>query len=128
MCCNSILPWRLFVKRHTMAYAAYCDSFGLVPSLSVPRPGAVSWVVMDVTVHSRDALWVRRALVNCEGAGILRCIPQLDEHRVRLEIRLPDTQTEEVMHRIMVCVPGGVIGPLISWRCHLQRHGLSHGL
>lgn len=111
-----------------MAYAAYCESFGLVPSLSLPRPGAVKWVVMDLTVHSRDAIWVRRALVNCEGAGILRCIPQLDEHQVRLEIRLPDTQTEEVMHRIMVCVPHGVIGPLVSWRRHLQRHGLSHGL
>jgi len=111
-----------------MAYAAYCESFGLVPSLSLPRPGAVKWVVMDITVHSRDALWVRRALVNCEGVGILRCIPQLDEHQVRLEIRLPDTQTEEVMHRIMVCVPDGLIGPLVSWRRHLQRHGLSHGL
>ena len=110
-----------------MAYAAYCDSFGLVPSLSVPRPGAVKWVVMDLTVPSRDAIRVRRALVNCSGAGILRCIPQLDAHQVRLEIRLPAQATAEVMGCVMGCVPGGVIGPLLSWRRHLQRHGLSDG-
>lgn len=111
-----------------MAYAAYCESFGLVPSLSLPRPGATRWVVMDVTVHSRDAVWVRRALVNCEGAGILRCIPKLDEHQVRLEIRLPAQAAAGVMDCVMGCVPDGVIGPLLSWHRHLQRHGLSHGL
>ncbi|WP_411884541.1 hypothetical protein [Polaromonas sp. YR568] len=76
---------------------------------------------------SRDAIWVRRALVNCEGVGILRCIPQLDEHQVRLEIRLPSHSAAEVMDCVMGCVPGGMIGPLISWCRHLQRHGLSHG-
>ncbi|EJL86576.1 hypothetical protein PMI15_01423 [Polaromonas sp. CF318] len=111
-----------------MAYAAYCESFGLTPSLHVPRPVAVRWVVMDVTVRSRDALRVRRALVNCAGAGILRCIPQLDEHRARLEIRLTAHSTAEVMDCVMACVPDGVIGPLVSWRRHLQRRGLSHGL
>lgn len=110
-----------------MAYAAYCDSFGLVPSLSLPRPGATKWAVMDVTVHSRDAVWVRRALVNCAGAGILRCIPKLDEHQVRLEIRLPAHGTAAVMDCVMGCVPDGMIGPLISWHRHLQRHGLCDG-
>lgn len=110
-----------------MAYAAYCESFGLTPCLPVLRAGP-RWAVMDVTVRSCDALWVRRALVNCTGAGILRCIPKLDERQVRLEIRMPDTMADEVMHRIMVCVPDGVIGPLVSWRRHLQRHGLGHGI
>ena len=110
-----------------MAYAAYCESFGLTPSRAAPLP-RIQWTVMDVTVRSCDALAVRRALVNCAGAGIVRCIPKLDEHQVRLEIRLPESMAAEVMHRIMVCVPDGVIGPLVSWRRHLERHGLGHGL
>jgi hypothetical protein len=109
-----------------MAYAAYCESFGanvFTPASHVnPK-----WVVLDVTVQSRDALLVRRALVNCPGTGILRCIPKLDEHLVRLEIRLPEDMADEVMHRVMVCVPDGEIGYLTSWRCHLQRPGLTHG-
>ena len=110
-----------------MAYAAYCESFGLTPPRTAPVL-RIQWVVMDVTVRSCDALHVRRGLANCAGAGILRCIPQLDEHQVRLEIRLPAHRTAEVMHCVMACVPDGVIGPLVSWRSHLRRHGLNHGL
>lgn len=108
-----------------MAYAAYCDSFGATVARPV-KAAATVWQVLDVTVPSCDALWVRRALVNCEGAGIVRCIPRLDEHRVRLEIRLPRQMAEEVMHRVMVCVPSGELGHLTSWPCHMQRHGLTH--
>lgn len=110
-----------------MAYAAYRESFGSTVSYSGSRTG-LTWLVLDVTVHSRDALFVRRALVECEGAGILRCIPRLDENRVRLEIRLPEHMADEVMNRIMACVPDGEIGHLSSWRHHLQRHGLTHGV
>ncbi|CAM3648601.1 hypothetical protein [Polaromonas hydrogenivorans] len=110
-----------------MAYAAYCESFGAIAAVSSPplRAG-LDWAVLDVTVPSRDALRVRRALVNCPQAGVLRCIPQLDEQRVRLEIRLPAHLAQDVMQRLMACLPSGEMGPLISWRSHLQRHGLSH--
>jgi len=33
-----------------------------------------------------------------------------------------------VMRRLMACLPSGEMGPLISWRRHLQRHGLNHEL
>ncbi|MFC5521609.1 hypothetical protein [Polaromonas jejuensis] len=108
-----------------MAYAAYCESFGaIVPA--APSPARLKWRVLDVTVQSLHALLVRRALVNCPGTGILRCIPRQEEHLVRLEIRLPAHRADEVMHRIMTCVPDGEIGHLTLWRCHLQRHGLTH--
>ena len=110
-----------------MAYAAYRESLGSIASHCVPSPGR-GWVVMDITVPSGDALRVRRALVTCGGAGILRCIPRLDEGRVRLEIRLPAVMTGEVMHCVMGCVPDGEIGHPTSWRSHLRRHGLTHGL
>lgn len=109
-----------------MAYAAYRDPMGspLFSAASNDRP---HWVVVDVTVLSRDALAVRRALVTCPDAGILRCIPRLDENRVRLEIRLAPHSVDEVMQRIMACVPCGELGQLISWRCHLRRHGMADG-
>ena len=113
-----------------MAFAAYCESFGvpvhlpIKPSVVTPLPQCV---VMDITVPSCDALRVRRALASCPGTGVLRCIPRLDEHRVRLEVRLPAHMTAEVMHCVMLCVPDGEVGHLLSWRCHLRRHGLSSG-
>ena len=108
-----------------MAYAAYRELLG--PVFSAQPVAAPVWQVMDVTVPSRDALAVRRAVAACLGAGILRCIPRLDEQRVRLEIRLPASLAGDVMHRVMVCVPDGEIGHLMSWACHLQRHHLSAG-
>ena len=105
-----------------MAYAAYCDSFGLVAVQPVVKPTV--WMVLDVTVCSCDAATLRRAVAACPQTEVLRCIPRLDEHRVRLEIRLPGTMVAEVMHRVMLCVPDGEIGHLMPWCCHLQRHGL----
>jgi hypothetical protein len=105
-----------------MAYAAYRDSVGWTSSLPAAVTGtATPWMVMDVTVHSRDAVVVRRALAGCAGAAILRCIPHLDTHRARLEIRLPGPLAGEVMHRVMVCVPDGEIGHMVSWHDHLQH-------
>ncbi len=107
-----------------MAYAAYRESFGPVtfrPALEAPI-----WMVLDVTVPSCDAATLRCALAACPQTGVLRCIPKLDEHLVRLEIRLPQTMVSEVMHQVMCCVPGGEIGHLMPWRCHLQRHDLDN--
>jgi hypothetical protein len=109
-----------------MAYAAYRESMG-VSRAPLPSARACLPVVLDVTVPSCDALTVRRALVSCPEAGILRCIPLLDDKRVRLEILLPAALADEVMNRIMVCVPDGEFGHLSSWRCPLLRHGLTHG-
>lgn len=106
-----------------MAYAAYRESFGLVAAQLPPEP-SVQWMVLDVTVPSCDAAALRCALAACPQTGVLRCIPRLDEHRARLEIRLPAAMVAEVMHQVMTCLPGGEIGHLIPWRCHLQRHGL----
>lgn len=105
-----------------MAYAAYRESF--VPCLSAVRSTAMRWMVMDVTVRSCDAVRVRRALAACPGAGVLRCIPLLCEHRARLEVRLPEALAAQVMHCVMSSVPDGEIGAFTSWPCHLQRRGL----
>lgn len=113
-----------------MAFAAYCESFGVPVNLPDQPPVVIhlpQWVVMDITVPSVDAMRVRRALAGCPGAGVLRCIPRLDEHRVRLEVRLPAHMTADVLHCVMVCVPTGEVGHLLSWRCHLRRRGLSSG-
>ena len=108
-----------------MAYAAYRESFGLV-AVRLPAEPLTQWMVLDVTVPSCDAAALRCALAACPQTGVLRCIPKLDEHLVRLEIRLPQAMVSEVMHHVMCCVPGGEIGHLMPWRCHLQRHNLDH--
>ena len=82
-----------------MAYAAYLESPGLYLVKS-PAPDRPQWLVMDVIVPSRDALSVRRALAPCPDAGIVRCVPGLDENRVRLEIRLAAHRVDDVMQRI----------------------------
>jgi hypothetical protein len=107
-----------------MAYAAYRESFGLF-GIHTPRENVTQWMVLDVTVPSCDAATLRRALAACPQTGVLRCIPKLDENLVRLEIRLPQTMVSEVMHQVMTCVPGGEIGHLMPWRCHLQRYDLN---
>lgn len=86
-----------------MAYAAYRESFGAIATASSPplRAG-LDWAVLDVTVPSRDALRVRRALVNYPQVGVLRCIPQLEEQRARLEIRLPAHLAQDVMQRLIL--------------------------
>ena len=116
-----------------MAFAAYCETLGMMANRPVVRPNAVitylpPWVVMDVTVPSCDAVLVRRALAHCPGAGVLRCIPQLNENRVRLEVRLPAHTTQTVMQCVMACVPSGEVGHVLSWRSHLRRHGLNSGV
>ena len=115
-----------------MAFAAYCETFGTMANRPAVRPNAgiayvPPWVVMDVTVPSRDAVLVRRALAHLPGAGVLRCIPQLNENRVRLEVRLPAHRTQEVMQCVMACVSSGEVGNVLSWRSHLRRHGLNNG-
>lgn len=116
-----------------MAFAAYCETFGTMANRpAVARSTVVTrlppWVVMDVTVPSCDAVLVRRALAHCPGAGVLRCIPQLNENRVRLEVRLLAHTTQAVMQCVMACVPSGEVGHVLSWRSHLRRHGLNSGV
>ena len=116
-----------------MAFAAYCETFGTMANGPAVRPKAVviclpQWVVMDVTVSSCDAVLVRRALAYWPSAGVLRCIPQLNENRVRLEVRLLAHTTQAVMQCVMACVPSGEVGHVLSWRSHLRRHGLNSGV
>ena len=116
-----------------MAFAAYCETFGMMVNRpAVGRSAVVTrlppWVVMDVTVPSCDAVLVCRALARCPGAGVLRCIPRLDENRVRLEVRLPADTTQAVMQCVMACVPSSEVGHVLSWRSHLRRHGLNSGV
>ncbi|MDR3451627.1 MAG: hypothetical protein P4L96_02335 [Rhodoferax sp.] len=106
-----------------MAYAAYTEFAGLPTRRQQPvLPAALAQLA--VTVASRDALRVRRALVGCPDTGIVRCVPQPSGDRVRLEIRLPLTCSQEVMHRIIDCVPSGEIGRARFWPGHLSRLGL----
>jgi hypothetical protein len=113
-----------------MAYAAYREPPGATPPVR-----ETAFHVLDVTVASVDACRVRRALAACEGVGVLRCEPLLHasaacEHaapRVRLMVRLPLLRYADVLHGVLACVPDGEIGPLTSWRMHLQRCGVAHG-
>ena len=115
-----------------MAFAAYCETFGMMANHPSVRTDAAAaylppWVVINVTVPSCDAVLVRRALAHLPGSGVLRCIPQLDENRVRLEVCLPAHTTQEVMQCVMACVSSGEVGNVLSWRSHLRRHGLNNG-
>lgn len=112
-----------------MAYAAYCDSFNAntSPLLPAKRDAATVCMVLDVVVPSRDAFQVRRLLARCPGTGVMRCVPMPQDSRVRLEIQLPEGSVPEVMHILMIGVPSGEIGSLISWKQHLTSHGMSHG-
>ncbi|MCJ0764754.1 hypothetical protein [Variovorax terrae] len=110
-----------------MAYAAYLEFAGL-PARRPLRVLPMAFAVLAVTVASPDALPVRRALVSCPDTGIVRCVPQPLERRVRLEIRLPLALSGEVMHRILDCVPSGEIGRITPWSQHLSSLGLPDGL
>ena len=113
-----------------MAYAAYREPPGATPVVC-----ETTFHVLDLTVASVDACRVRRALAACEGVGVLRCEPLLHagaacEHsapRVRLMVRLPLACYAEVLHGVLACVPDGEIGPLTSWRAHLQRCWVAYG-
>lgn len=113
-----------------MAYAAYREH----PGVFHVQPRTV-FHVLDVTVPCALGSLVRRSLVGCEGVGVLRCEPLLhpqasadgDGLRVRLMIRLPLARYPEVLHRLMLAVPSGEIGRLVTWREHLARCGLPHG-
>ena len=113
-----------------MAYAAYREPPGATPVVR-----ETTFHVLDVTIASVDACRVRRALAACEGVGVLRCEPLMHasaacEHaapRVRLMVRLPLSRYADVLHGVLSCVPEGEIGPLASWRAHLQRCGVVHG-
>ena len=112
-----------------MAYAAYREPPGLV------RVSNTTFEVLDVTVASVDAFWVRRALAVCEGVGVLRCepLPHLGaacpnaKPRVRLMVGLPHRRYADVLHAVTECVADGEIGHLTSWSAHLKRCGLAHG-
>lgn len=119
-----------------MAYAAYREPPGAVSAVSPATPVSETlFQVLDVTVASVDACRVRRALAACQGVGVLRCEPLLHNGaawasaapRVRLMVRLPFSRYAEVLHCLLDCVPDGEIGPLTSWRAHLQRCGVAHG-
>ena len=113
------------IKKVLMANAAYCKS--LAYTLCSPRPAPrIKWVVLGVTVPSCDAMVLRRALAACPETGILRSIPQLEKKRVRLEVKLPGLQIEQVMHCSLVCVPSADLDTLTPWWPHRVRHGLTH--
>ena len=113
-----------------MAYAAYREPPGATAAVR-----ETAFHVLDVTVASVDACRVRRALVACDGVGVLRCEPLLHaspacEHaapRVRLMVRLPLSRYADVLHGVLASVPDGEIGALTSWRLHLRRCGIGHG-
>lgn len=110
-----------------MAYAAYLDCYGV---LSISRRVLLqgpTFVVMDITVASAEALQLRRALTHCSSADVLRCIPQPHDRLVTLEVHLPADAIGDVMHCAIGCVPSGHIGRVCSWKAHLARHGLAHG-
>jgi hypothetical protein len=53
---------------------------------------------------------------------VLRCIPRLDENRVRLEVSPAHMADGHALRDGSACP--GEVGHLLSWRCHLRRHGL----
>ena len=118
-------------KESNVAYAAYREHPGQ-PRTANTTP----FHVLDVAVASRDARSVRQHVARCTDAGVVRCEPLLngrstqesDAPRVRLMIRLPLASYAQVLHRLIEAIPSGEIGRLITWRDHLARCGLCHGL
>lgn len=112
-----------------MAYAAYRDPPGAVSTRST-----TIFQVLDVTVTAVDAFRVRRTLAAADWTEVLSCEPL--QHpgatygsaapRVRLHVRLASSSYDNVVHRVLECVPDGEIGHLTSWRSHLQRRGVGY--
>jgi hypothetical protein len=108
-----------------MAYAPYRDlmlspvSRGQRPAAPKMTPAAAVLVVLAVTVLGTDAWQVRRTLATVPGAGVLRCVPHLQDGRVRLDVLLPADRVGEAMDRVLACVPQGEIGGIRSWQAHL---------
>ena len=119
-----------FPLRKLMAYAAYRDPPGALPTCR-----ATVFQVLDVVVMSVESCRLRRALATIEGVGVLRCEPlfrasaacESAAPRVRLLVRLPMSRYADVLHRVLQCVPEGEIGQLTSWRSHLQSRGITYG-
>nr|WP_145549162.1 hypothetical protein [Variovorax boronicumulans] len=113
-----------------MAYAAYKEFVAAGTAARGPL-----FQVLDVTVPLADAHAVRRALLACDGADILRCEPlprpgaacASAAPRARLTLHLADGCFEAVAHRVLACTPDGEFGRLVSWRDHLRQRGLPCG-
>ena len=112
-----------------MAYAAYSDSSNsLSPGVSAPRSvRAKKLMVLDVTIPSCEAFHVRQLVATWPDAGVLRCVPNLRDHTVVLEIQLPADRVDDLMHRLICAVPCGEVGCLASRRDHMVKSGMSHG-
>ncbi|MES2185312.1 MAG: hypothetical protein V4505_12245 [Pseudomonadota bacterium] len=82
-------------------------------------PTAPLLVVLAVTVLGTDAWQVRRTLALVPGAGVLRCVPHLQDGRVRLDVLLPAGRVDEATDRVLACVVQGEIGAVRSWQEHL---------
>jgi hypothetical protein len=118
-------------KEPNVAYAAYREHPGHTRTAN-----ATPFHVLDVAVTSGDARSVRQLVARCADAGVVHCEPLLKERssqesdalRVRLMIRLPLASYAQVLHGLIEAIPSGEIGRLITWREHLVRRGLCHGL
>jgi hypothetical protein len=110
-----------------MAYAAYRESFGANRPHAPQGRRHENFLVLDVTVPSQDAFRVRQLLARCPATGVLRCVPRLQDKRVRLEVKLPADSVSQVMHALMTSIPCGEVGALTTWKRHLMDHGLTHG-
>lgn len=109
-----------------MAYAAYRDPPGATHGIDID---IATFEVLDATVSLRDAGKLRRAFAACDGVGLLRCEPLLHRNasadgsgpRARLTVRFATPRYADVLRCILECVPGGEIGPRLTWHAHLAR-------
>ena len=111
-----------------MAYAAYNEFLGASTQLRTTPREVPEFVVLEVTVACDDAHQVRRALAACRHAGVVRCIPLPHDKLVKLVVRLPDTQAEQVMDTLVGSVPSGQIGRIAPWAEHLARYQVARGI
>ena len=102
-----------------MAYAAYCDHF---QSLAEPPRAARAFVTMVVTTACPSGIAARQAITECEGCGVLRCIPDLQEGVVHFEVRLPGDMCDALMHSVLCAVPEGTFGRIVPWSAYVAAH------
>lgn len=107
----SILAFPAIGASHRSHAMGFVDQH---PSASPRSRANERFELMSVVVASKDALQVRKALLGCPDAAVIRCLPIHKDDRAKLEIRFPAGQGDAVIGRILACLPHGEIGGIVA--------------
>jgi hypothetical protein len=86
-----------------------------------PNPAPRCYELVTVTVGSKEALTVRRALAGCADTSVVSCSPWPRDDKVRLQVRFPAGRADQVMRRVLAGVPSGEFGRIVGYVRPLVR-------